>query len=146
MVQYLLNSYEKIDIVEIIKQVQPSNINLNLDKWSEYFDLILESVNQYLNQTYKKNIFLINHLSNKSENDFKNIDLTSQIFNKNELKNLNSTLIEEKNSYSTLSDPNNFSNDLKLKDVRTMFFEVLVKSFKNFIHNKYKENLFLTVL
>jgi len=49
MVQYLLNSYEKIDIVEIIKQVQPSNINLNLDKWSEYFDLILESVNQYLN-------------------------------------------------------------------------------------------------
>ena len=54
--------------------------------------------------------------------------------------------MEEKNSYSTLSDPNNFSNDLKLKDVRTMFFEVLVKSFKNFIHNKYKENLFLTVL
>ena len=55
-------------------------------------------------------------------------------------------MIEEKNSYSTLSDPNNFSNDLKLKDVRTMFFEVLVKSFKNFIHNKYNENLFLTVL
>ena len=46
MVQYLFNSYERIDIVEIVKQVQPSNINLNYDKWSQYFDLILENVSQ----------------------------------------------------------------------------------------------------
>lgn len=42
--QYLLNNYEKVDIVEIIKQIQPSFIYMNYEKWNQYFDLIMENV------------------------------------------------------------------------------------------------------
>ena len=89
-------------------------------------------------------MYLINHLSNKSESDFKLGDLGSQSFYKNELKGLNQTTLEDKNSLSILSE-NNFSNEIKFKDVRTNYYEVLVKLFKNFINNKYQENLFITV-
>ena len=85
----------------------------------------------------------MNHLSQKSEIDFKFIDITNQSFYKNEIK-INLTTLEEKNSLSTLSDPN--SSEIKFKDVRTNFYEVLLKSFRNFIHNRYNENLFFTVI
>ena len=94
---------------------------------------------------YKKNIFLINHLSNKTESEFKFMDITSQNFYKNDFKTLNQTIVEDKTSLSTSSDQNNFSNEIKFKDLRTNFYEVLIKFFKNFIHNKFQENLFITV-
>ena len=86
---------------------------------------------------------MINHLSQKSENDFRFIDVTNHSFIKIKI---NPTNVDEKNSVSTISDANNFSNEIKFKDVRTNFYEVLVKSFKNFINNRYEENLFITVI
>lgn len=90
-------------------------------------------------------MFLINHLSNKTENDLKIIDLASESFYKNDIKGLNQTVIEDKNSISILSE-NNYLNEIKFKDLRTNFYEVLTKLFRNFIHNKYQENLFITVI
>jgi hypothetical protein len=73
------------------------------------------------------------------------MEFGSESFYKNDIKGLNQTIVEDKNSISIISE-NNYSNEIKFKDLRINFYEVLTKLLKNFIHNKYQENLFVTVM
>ena len=72
------------------------------------------------------------------------MEFASESFYKNDIKGLNQTIVEDKNSISIISE-NNYSNEVKFKDLRISFYEILTKLLKNFIHNKYQENLFVTV-
>src|SRR5690606_12381542 len=90
---------------------------------------------------------MIDQISSKNDGEFKlnTDDIINQSVYKNEFKTLNQTLMmEDKNSLSEVFD-HNFSNEIKFKDLRTNFYEVLLKYFKNFIQNNYKENLFVSV-
>ncbi len=72
------------------------------------------------------------------------MEFASESFYKNDIKGLNQTIVEDKNSISIISE-NNYSNEVKFKDLRINFYEILTKLLKNFIHNKYQQNLFVTV-
>jgi hypothetical protein len=152
----LKSSRETIEISQLVKNIIPKYIPLDLEDSFIYFETNLEN-------NFKRNIAMLNLL--ESENlldceDFNNLNdenLSDNFFLENNLqssdfkKRNNSSLdIEfetspnsgEKNREETKGLSINLNNSIYATRIR--FYDTLVRCFKNFITNPYSENLHIT--